>query len=386
MLSGLLGTKRWPIALDIGTESVKMLQMHQAGGGIAVRSSAQWRLPATGPHEGDAWRKLVVGAVLDMLRTGGFRGRRVVSCLSCGQLKIKNVRLPSMSPAELAEALHWEAKERFGCDFAPDQLHYLLAGQVRQGVESYQEIILLAAPGEVVEERLSMLHEMGLQPDRIEPEPTAMFRPFERRLRRRADEDCITVVVDLGHLSSKVVVARGRDIVLVKTISVGGRKLSEAVARQLHLSDEEAGDLRIQIMREQTVASEAGPDSRPDPNSMSWTIVDALRTEVEELAREIALCLRYCSVTFRGLRPKEITITGGQAYDAAVIRLLGEHLGVSCQVGQPLKGVDISAADLGTDRRGMLTEWNVCAGLAFHYAETSRRSRKEDHERDRLSA
>ena len=114
--------------------------------------------------------------------------------------------------------------------------------------------------------------------------------------------------------------------------------------------------------------------------------MDAIRGDVEELAREIALCLRYCSVTFRGLRPKEVTLTGGQAYDSAMVRLLSEQLGVPCEVGQPLKGIDMSAVDLGGDRRGMFAEWGVCAGLAFLAGECERTSRKSNHEGNRLSA
>jgi len=35
MFDYLLGRKRWPIALDIGTDSIKMLQMHCVGRALA---------------------------------------------------------------------------------------------------------------------------------------------------------------------------------------------------------------------------------------------------------------------------------------------------------------------------------------------------------------
>ena len=390
MLSYLLRRTHWPIALDIGTESIKMLQMHCVGGRVGVRSCARWPLPASVPREGDGWRQAVVGGVRNILRKGNFRGERVISSLSCNQLKIKNVRLPSMSGRELAKAVHSEATERFGCRFAPDQLHYIQAGQIRQGQDSYQEIILLGAPGDVVENHYAMLLEMGLRPVHIDAEPLAVFRPFERMLRRRADENFISVIVDLGHSSTKTIVARGREILLIKRIGIGGRDFADAVAKQLNLPYEEAVDLRMQIQRGHARArgddQESDQNADRDPNSVSWTIVDAMRGVVEDLAREIALCLRYCSVTFRGLRPRQVTLTGGQAYDAAMVRLLAEQLGAPCEVGQPLKGIDTSGVDLGGDRRGMLAEWGVCAGLAFRAEEFERNTRKSDHEKNRLSA
>lgn len=383
--------KRWPIALDIGTDCIRMLQMQTVGGNMVVRASGQWRLAPNGPRSGDAWRQTVVRAVSDMLQKGGFSGRRVISCLPSKDLMVKNVRLPMMSAAETADAVRWEAKERFGHDFAPDQLHYLRAGQIRQGNDNCQEVILLAATTDVIDAHVSLLREIGLRPEHIDPEPLATFRPFERRLRRQADENEITVVVDLGHTSTKVIVGRGQNLVLVKRIDIGGQDLAEAVAKQLKLSAEEAGELRRQII------SECGRESMGDPNeadeakeadrsSVSWTVIDAVRGKVEELGKEVALCLRYCSVTFRGLRPKRVTLAGGQAYDPAVTKLLSEQLSTECHIAQPLSGIDTSTAGLNIDRRGMLAEWNLCAGLAFRSAEYEKASRRSSHDRDRLSA
>ena len=388
MLDFLVLRKRWPIALDIGTDCIKMLQLQSVGGTMSVRASGHWQLPGSAPRGGDSWRQLVVRAVKEMLHKGNFSGRRVISSLSSNDLMIKNVRLPIMSPSEMDEAIRWEAKERFGRDFAPDQLHRIDAGQIRQGADNCQEVILLAAPAEVIDSHLAMLMEMGLSPEHLDPEPQAMFRPFERRLRRRVDENEITVVIDLGYSSTKVIVGRGRGLVLIKKIDIGGRDLAEAVARQLNLPVEEAVELRRQIIDELANADKDsdGESSPGDPNSMSWTIVDAVRGKVEELGREIALCLRYCSVTFRGLRPKRVMMTGGQAYDPAVMKLLGEQLNIECQIAQPLRGIDTSAVDLGSDRRGMLAEWNLCAGLAFRSAEYERTARKINNEPDRLSA
>ncbi len=389
MLDFLVPKKRWPIALDIGTDCVKMLQMQSVGCTMSVRASGHWQLPASAPRSGDSWRQLVVHGVKEMLQKGNFTGRRVISSLSSSDLMIKNVRLPIMSPSEMDEAIRWEAKERFGRDFAPDQLHCIDAGQIRQGAENCQEMILLAAPAEVIDSHVAMLLEMGLTPEYLDPEPQAMFRPFERRLRRRADENEITVVVDLGHSSTKVIVGRGRGLILIKKIDIGGKDLAEAVARQLNLTVEEAAELRLQIIGEHANVDRGNSDgeSQPgDPNSMSWTIVDAVRGKVEELGREVALCLRYCSVTFRGLRPKRVMMTGGQAYDPAVMKLLGEQLNIECQIAQPLRGIDTSVADLGGDRRGMLAEWNLCAGLSFRSAQYERTARKINNEQDRLSA
>ncbi len=370
-MSFLSPGKRWPIGLDIGADSIKMLQMCQSGGRVKVRAAERWHFPPPGDQDAAQRKELAVSAINDMLKKGRFRGRRVVSALRCDELHIKNIRLPRMPADELKRAVQWEAKERFGFDVASDQLNCINAGQVRQGSETRDEIIMLAATTEVIESHLDLLRQVSLTPEAIDAEPVALFRGFERYLRRRVDEEAVTVIVDIGHSATRVIVAQGRRIVLIKSIDIGGRRFTDAVAGQLNLTYPEARDLRLRKMNEYEQLADGGGDGQGgerERSSLEWSIHDAIRSEVESLAREIALCLRYCSVTFRGLRAKQITLTGGETYDQALVELLTTQLGSSAAVGEPLRGVDISAVDLGANRRATVTEWAVCAGLAFRGA------------------
>lgn len=391
----------WPIALDIGADGVKMFQMRRAGAMIRVSACGRWRFPESAGQDPQKRRDLVVAAVRRMLVRNGFRGRRVVSALSCTEVQIKNVRLPHRPARELEEAVWWEANERFGFDLAVDRVRYLNAGQVRQGAEMRDEIIIFAAPAEVIEAHLSLLDAMGLRPGHIDVTAIALFRGVERFLKRSSDETAVTVLVDIGRSATRVVVARGRSIIFVKSIGIGGQKLNEAVAGQLGITPDEACELRMRTMREHgTDLRPASGDKRPPatagepaaegsadgPEGVDWTVRDALRSEAEALAREIALCLRYCSVTFRGLRPQRVTLLGGEAYDPAVRELLAEHLGIECVLGHPLRGIDVSGVDLASDRRATLVEWSVCAGLVAGAIEIQEHAHEAKHGRHRLSA
>lgn len=300
-----------------------MLQLDQSGGKLSLVAAAAESFPQQSPAEaadGRCRRRLAVEAVRDVLRSNHFRGRDVVTCLRTGDLAIKNIRLPQMPERELASAVVWEAQERFGFDVAPDRLHYIRAGEVRQATEVREEVILLAATEESVAEHLEMLAQMRLNPVHIDAEPAALFRAYRRFLRRAADESAVSVLVDIGLSATKVIVARGKSILLVKLIDLAGAKFNEGVGRGLGLAWTEAAQLR----KRASAGSAAGQRSAGE--HVQRSVLDAIRGPVEALAREISLCLRYCSVTFRGLRPAEVTLTGGEAYDPAVVKLLGECL------------------------------------------------------------
>jgi hypothetical protein len=85
---------------------------------------------------------------------------------------------------------------------------------------------------------------------------------------------------------------------------------------------------------------------------------------MEELGREIALCLRYYSVTFRGQRPQKLKLLGGEAADPLLLGVLNASLGIPVEAGRPLFSVDTSRMD-ACDRMGFGSEWATAFGLAL---------------------
>lgn len=391
-----LGNRTWPIALDMGTESVRMLQLAQSGEVMRAVGCAKWQVPESLADDPAARREAMVQAVQEMLKAGRFRGRRVVTALSSDVLQIKNVRIPQMPAEDLDVAVRAEAEERFGFPVPGNLLNYIQAGQVRSGNEVRNEVILLAVREEVVQERLALLADMGLEPEHIEAEPIALFRVLERYLRRRSGEDAVSVAVDIGVRGTCVVVARGRNVVFTKFIAIGGRRMTDAVARQLNLEYDDARQIRQRASEWESQSSGArrddDRDGKRDRTSVGWTVRDAMRTEMETLCSEIALCLRYCSVTFRGLRPDRIALTGGEACDPMTVEMIADQLNMECVANQPLRNIDTSAADFGTDRRGLMTDWALCSGMAFCHTgfalERAQKSSRQGDSRDgrRLSA
>jgi len=106
--------------------------------------------------------------------------------------------------------------------------------------------------------------------------------------------------------------------------------------------------------------------------STRQAVVDAISAVAEELAKEISLCFRYYTVTFRGKRVERAIFAGGGAYEDILLNVLRRQLTVEIEVAQPLKGFDLMNADFGSDRRGLLCEWAVAVGLSLKGLATDR--------------
>ena len=93
--------------------------------------------------------------------------------------------------------------------------------------------------------------------------------------------------------------------------------------------------------------------------------MDAIGAVAEELAREISLCFRYYTVTFRGKRVERAIFSGGEAYESILLNVLRRQLPVEIEVAEPLRGFDMLDVNFDSDKRNQLCEWAVAVGLSL---------------------
>ncbi len=366
-----------PIGLDIGRNSIKMVQLQVNGEQLSVVAAEKTRVDPNINGDMQKRRRFVISAITRMLEVGNFGGRNVISCLPNDGLKITSLRLAGLQNGEIEHVLRKEVAQRFGLDPEKDAVKYVVAGNVHQGDEIKNELILFAADNEIIKSHIEMLEEAGLRPVSIDTIPCALFRSFERSLRRQEDRERTVVFMDVGNKVTTVVFGRGGEISFVKQIPIGGEKFSEEVATKLGVDISEAEMLRKALQMEKSlsiskpypVGQEPAENEQKLDASTRQAIVDAVSAVAEELTREISLCLRYYTVTFRGKRVGRAVFTGGGAYEYILLDILRRQLAVDIEVAQPLKGFDLSDErknlNFDSDRRGLLCEWAVAVGLSL---------------------
>ena len=352
-----LTNKVSPIGLDIGHHSIKMIQLADTAGHLQVIAAEKVDFDQAINGDSEKRRSFAAAAVSEMLGRGSFRGRNVVSCLSNEQLKIKSFRLDAGQVGGPEAALESEIAERLGLDLDTESMNYMVAGDVIAGDETKTELILFTACEDTLKKHIEFLEESNLIPVAIDTIPCALFRSFEKSLRREKDSQIVSVFVDVGSRFTTVVITRGRDITFVKQIPIGTGQFDACVSNKLSVSLTEAEVLREKLKQ---------PRRHSDIDSQTrQMVVDAIQEVVEKLAAEISLCFRYYSVTFRGSRPGRAFFAGGGTYEQRLLDSLRQRLGVEIEIAEPLKGFDFGNAGFGGDRRGPLCEWAVAVGLCL---------------------
>jgi len=326
--------KTQPIGLDLGHRSLKMVQLATYEDRTRVLAAERAPLEIDPDLDEKGREEATSAAIRQLVADHPFRGRQVVSALPLDKLKITSLRLSEAESPQADKILRKEAAERFDLDPAQDVIHYLHAGSVRQGDQVKDEYILFAADSDTIRQHIRMIEEAGLEPVGIDAPPCALFRTFDRTMRRQEDRERTIIVVDVGYQGTTVVFGRCGEICFVKQIPVGTYQFSQEIASALGVLPSDAEALRLRLLRDEPLDAAT---RRP--------IVDALNLMAEHLAGEISLCLRYYTVTFRGKRVERAVVAGGGAYEPVLHDVLRRHLSVEVEIAEPLRGFDLDPAE-----------------------------------------
>jgi len=349
-------SSKGPIGIDIGHSCIRMIQLGCKDGLIRAESAEQELLEPTSTPDGSVQRRTIIRAIRSMLSRGRFAGREVVSCLPGDTLKIKSLRLDILEADRLEETLLEDTAQRFGLDLDSDEIRYLAAGSVYLGEEIKKEVIFLGMNRTQLMGHIALLEEAGLEPIAVDAMPCALFRSFQRTLRRQEDRQVVSVLVNLGIHFTTVIIGRGASISLVKQIPLAEQHLTQKAADVLGISYDQAA---VQIAQLQQLCS------RQTDSPLQRTISAAVSRIIEDLAREISLYFKYYAVSFRGEQPSEVVFAGGRLYESLLMDLLRQQLNMEIRIAEPLRGIDLSR--VGFDRRPnpQMAEWAVAVGLAL---------------------
>ena len=346
-----------PIGLDIGHNSIKMIQLAQANEKLRIFGVDEVPFDPELNNNDQLKTDFVISAIREMRSRVKFHGTEVITSLPNDLVKIKSLRFDATDNEQIEQLLRTEVADSFGLDPDTDQVQYMVAGEVYQGEETKNEVIVLAAENNTLEQYIVMLEEAGLTPVAIDAIPCALFRCFERSLRRQEDQNLASVLVDIGYCFTTVVIGRGQNIIFVKQIPLAGKHLNAEVASRMQVDLKDSMMLRSKLRKEN--ADTINQSTRQD-------VINAMSRVIEDLAREISLCFKYYAVTFRGQKPREIVLAGGEASEDILLETLERQLGVATKTMQPFRGFDLSTANFKSgDGDNAHCEWAVATGLSM---------------------
>lgn len=379
-----------PIGVDFGTDCLKLLQVDLSQDAPRLVAAAAKAVPHEVRNDTEQRRKFLVDTIADLYREGGFKGKRAIASIPTPLSFIQHVRVSRVEGGRLEDAVRDALAERLPVDPSQLVMRCIDIGQVPADGTTKQEVICMAAARQAVMHHIEICKRAKLDVVGMHCEPNAIVEAFAHLYRRAGDESKTTFFVDIGSLTTKAVIAHGRQMAFAKTIQVGSEHFDRQYARELQIELQEA---RVRRRRMAGMAlPEAKPAAKravqPAPTGNGGGIAteggrqptqfasDAGQPHHESLAvggemldcliDELQLCAGYHGSVFRGRSIDKLVFIGGESKQTAMCQRVARTLKLPAQLGDPLARIGRSKTakpPINVDFRQPQPAWAVPLGL-----------------------
>ena len=176
-LKKLFGSKSVIGGLDAGTYSIKLAQVVKTPNGFKLVRYAEAPTPALTIKDGQILDSSLLGQTIkSMAESRRIVIDRVVGAVSGQSVVIRPINMTAMNQRELQNAIKFESERYLPYSVSEAQIKGTPLRRGVDGDEKNMEVLLVAAPNEMVSNTQEVIKMAGMDPLAIDLEPFALVR------------------------------------------------------------------------------------------------------------------------------------------------------------------------------------------------------------------
>jgi type IV pilus assembly protein PilM len=205
---------------------------------------------------------------------------------------------------QLDNAIRFRAQEAVAIPVDQAVLDYHVVDEtVDEAGNVSRRILLAAAYRESIDRYVEACRAAKIELVGIDLEAFALLRAVTPAVQAETDRPVAMVAVSLGHDRSTLAISDGVTCEFTRVLEWGGEKLESAIGVDLGLTPDEARELLLEA------SLERDPDTDADPRQASAR--EAIRRELQKLARELVASLQFYQSQPGSLAISQILVSGG---------------------------------------------------------------------------
>ena len=341
------------LGVDIGSASVKVLELSESNGSHWVESYALEAMPPNAVVDGNISDIGGVGEALKRVRArSGSRTRRAVTAVAETSVIARTIALDaSLSDQGILAHIAADADRYVPYPLDEVSMDFEVRGLSEEHPER-AEVLLVACRRSDVDRLCAVLRGAGLEPAVVEPEAQAVERVFELlepRFDRQVGE-VVMAMANVGAMATNLWVLVDGRVVFSRAQALGHRRIADAIQERRSLSDQGAPG----------AAREGHPTLDLDES--------VARPFIEETTRHLSRSLRFFCTSTHYSDVDRILLIGGAAAVRGLPEALQNALQAPTVLSDPFAGMALSsrvdAAKLAADAPALA----LCCGLAMRSA------------------
>jgi len=232
------------LGVDIGSSAVKCVELVGSKTSPKVKSWGIEPLEVGTIEEGAIVQQDNVITSLDaLLNRCRIKTKNVAVAISSSHAITKVVPMPSdLTEADVEDQVEMEASHFVPYAIDDVNLDFQLMGPSQGNPDTEQDVLIAACRTDIVDDYVSVIQEVGLQPNVVDIDTYAIQRLYaNQRVPNLSDKNAKAVAAfDIGVNTTKVVVFEGEDIIFSRQQKFGGSQLVNLVRQEYGLGVPEA--------------------------------------------------------------------------------------------------------------------------------------------------
>jgi type IV pilus assembly protein PilM len=344
----LFKKKKDVVGIDIGSSSVKLVQLREAKGGYQLVTLGMALLPAEAIVDNAIMdSQSIIEVIKNLVESLKVKTKNVATAVSGHSVIIRKIQLPIMTEEEMEASIQWEAEQYIPFEISEVNLDFQILGADATDT-SQMDVILVAAKKDFVSDYVSLFKECGFNPVVMDIDCFSVENVFEANY---GIEDEIVALIDMGASSMNVNILKGGMSVFTRDIQVGGSSYNEEIQKRLGLNNEDAEKVKL-----------GGELPEVSAEAVAAIVDDA----TDSLTQEVQRSIDFFSATSSDEKVQKVYITGGVALVPSVRASLASRLGVEVEVMDPWRHITYSDKDFDPEYlQAVGPIFTVAAGLAM---------------------
>jgi type IV pilus assembly protein PilM len=316
------------VGLDIGSSSVKLVQLREKKGGHTLQAFGTSRLPPETIVDGALMNSAaVVQAIQELFAEHKVKSKEVAIGVRGHSVIIKKIQLPRMSQDELDDSIQWEAEQYIPFDVKDVNIDTQIL--TPQGDAAGQmDVLLVAAKKDMINDYTSVCAEAGLTATVVDVDAFAVQNAYETSYEPAPGET--VVLINVGAAVSNINILADGTTTFTRDVTMGGNSFTEEIQKQLNISYDEAEALKI------------GGQGETDA-VVPQEVERVIQGVAEQLAGEIQRSLDFYAATAADHRISRVVLSGGTARIPALFKVLEQRAAVPVEILNPFKAIEIDS-------------------------------------------
>ena len=347
------GKSKRLVGLDIGSSSVKALELARKGAGYELVSLGLEPLGQDVVVDGSIMDALLVSsAIKKVVAENKIKVKEVATSVSGHSVIVKRITLSAVGNAEVAAAIPYEAQQHIPFEVSDVNLSYQVIGPAPAGGGT--EVMLVAAKREKILNHTNVLSQAGRVPVVVDIDVLALQNAFE--VNYEPKPGALVALLNIGASTMNINIVRDGTPLFTRDVSVGGNQYTDTLQKELDLNFEDAELLK---------------QGRSLPSVSAEAATPHLRSVSDILLLEIQKTFDFFRQTTSPENIQAIYLAGGTAKVDGLLERLKEEFKVPIEMMDPFRRVNVNPSQFDVGYTAEIApRFCVAMGLALRSFDT----------------